>query len=151
MPRPYNDRPALCKPRSLSSALWMPSVSPVHLVVICQPHFVNSHPPGKVLGSLPPIVVYKETPFIVCNNTETCYVCHAMQAGEIVTGLQSVPVYKLPLLLSAPRKFSWENAFLDFSMADHDTEAAAAVEAKEAAMAAASAETASGNLLDVLH
>ena len=72
--------------------------------------------------------------------------CHAMQGGEIVTGLQSVPVYKLPLLLSAPRKFSWENAFLDFSMADHDTEAAAAVEAKEAAMAAASAETALGNL-----
>lgn len=68
-----------------------------------------------------------------------------MQSGEIVTGLQSVPVYKLPLLLSAPRKFSWENAFLDFSMADHDTEAAAAVEAKEAAMAAASAETALGN------
>lgn len=73
------------------------------------------------------------------------YACDALQSGEIVTGLQSVPVYKLPLLLSAPRKFSWENAFLDFSMADHDTEAAAAVEAKEAAMAAASAETALGN------
>lgn len=73
------------------------------------------------------------------------YAYDAMQGGEIVTGLQSVPVYKLPLLLSAPRKFSWENAFLDFSMADHDTEAAAAVEAKEAAMAAASAETALGN------
>lgn len=71
-----------------------------------------------------------------------CLCC--TQAGEIVTGLQSVPVYKLPLLLSAPRKFSWENAFIDFSMADHDTQAAAAAEAKEAAMAAASAETASG-------
>ena len=60
-----------------------------------------------------------------------------------MTGLQSVPVYKLPLMLSAPRKFSWENAFIDFSMADHDTQAAAEAEAKEAAMAAA-AESASG-------
>lgn len=68
-----------------------------------------------------------------------------------MTGLQSVPVYKLPLLLSAPRKFSWENAFIDFSMADHDTQAAAAAEAKEAAMAAASAETASGSLLELVH
>ncbi|DBA83915.1 TPA: hypothetical protein ACH3X1_006417 [Trebouxia sp. C0004] len=67
-----------------------------------------------------------------------------VQAGEVVTGLQSVPVYKLPLMLSAPRKFSWENAFIDFSMADHDTQAAAAAEAKEAAMAAAAAESASG-------
>lgn len=62
----------------------------------------------------------------------------------MVTGLQSVPVYKLPLMLSAPRKFSWENAFIDFSMADHDTQAAAAADAKEAAMAAAAAESASG-------
>jgi len=62
----------------------------------------------------------------------------------VVTGLQSVPVYKLPLMLSAPRKFSWENAFIDFSMADHDTQAAAAADAKEAAMAAAAAESASG-------
>lgn len=62
-----------------------------------------------------------------------------------------MPVYKLPLLLSAPRKFSWENAFIDFSMVDHDTQAAAAAEAKEAAMAAASAETASGNLLADMH
>ncbi len=61
-----------------------------------------------------------------------------------MTGLQSVPVYKLPLMLSAPRKFGWENAFIDFSMADHDTQAAAAAEAKEAAMAAAAAESASG-------
>ena len=68
-----------------------------------------------------------------------------VQAGEIVTGLQSVPVYKLPLMLSAPRKFSWQNAFIDFSMADHDTAAAAAAEAKEAAIAA---ETASGLLLE---
>ena len=67
-----------------------------------------------------------------------------VQGGEIVTGLQSVPVYKLPLMLSAPRKFSWENAFIDFSMADHDTQAAAEAEAKEAAMAAAAAESASG-------
>ncbi|KAL0028702.1 hypothetical protein WJX79_000762 [Trebouxia sp. C0005] len=67
-----------------------------------------------------------------------------VQAGEVVTGLQSVPVYKLPLMLSAPRKFSWENAFIDFSMADHDTQAAAAADAKEAAMAAAAAESASG-------
>ena len=67
-----------------------------------------------------------------------------LQAGEVVTGLQSVPVYKLPLMLSAPRKFSWENAFIDFSMADHDTQAAAAADAKEAAMAAAAAESASG-------
>lgn len=67
-----------------------------------------------------------------------------LQAGEIVTGLQSVPVYKLPLTLSAPRKFSWENAFIDFSMADHDTEAAAAAEAQGVAMAAAAAESASG-------
>ena len=65
-----------------------------------------------------------------------------VQAGDIITGLQSVPVYKLPLMLSAPRKFSWENAFIDFSMADHDTVAAAAAEAKEAAMAAAAAEAA---------
>ena len=62
----------------------------------------------------------------------------------MVTGLQSVPVYKLPLMLSAPRKFSWENAFIDFCMADHDTQAAAAADAKEAAMAAAAAESASG-------
>ena len=68
-----------------------------------------------------------------------------------MTGLQSVPVYKLPLLLTAPRKFSWENAFIDFSMADHDTEAAAAAEAKEAAVAAASAESSSGDLLILLH
>ena len=61
-----------------------------------------------------------------------------------MTGLQSVPVYKLPLMLSAPRKFSWENAFIDFSMADHDAQAAAAADAKEAAMAAAAAESASG-------
>lgn len=61
-----------------------------------------------------------------------------------MTGLQSVPVYKLPLTLSAPRKFSWENAFIDFSMADHDTEAAAAAEAQGVAMAAAAAESVSG-------
>ena len=36
-------------------------------------------------------------------------------------------------------------------MADHDTQAAAAAEAKEAAMAAASAETASGKLLGNMH
>ena len=67
-----------------------------------------------------------------------------------MTGLQSVPVYKLPLLLTAPRKFSWENAFIDFSMADHDAEAAAAAEAQEAATAAASAESASGDLLTII-
>lgn len=75
----------------------------------------------------------------------------SMQGGDIVTGLQSVPVYKLPLLLSAPRKFSWENAFIDFSMADHDTEAEAAAEAKEASMAAASADIVSGALLMVVY
>ena len=80
------------------------------------------------------------------------------QAGEIITGLQSVPVYKLPLMLSAPRKFSWENAFIDLSMADNDTQAAAAAEAKEAAMAAAAAEAADaaavgtpGNIYTCLH
>ena len=73
-------------------------------------------------------------------HSDCCHLC--VQAGDIITGLQSVPVYKLPLMLSAPRKFSWENAFIDFSMADHDTVAAAAAEAKEAAMAAAAAEAA---------
>ena len=47
-------------------------------------------------------------------------------------------------MLAAPRKFSWENAFIDLSMADHDTVAAAAEEAKEAAEAAAAAEAVSG-------
>lgn len=45
-------------------------------------------------------------------------------------------------MLAAPRKFSWENAFIDLSMADHDTAAAAAEEAQEAAEAAAAAAVA---------
>lgn len=48
-------------------------------------------------------------------------------------------------MLAAPRKFSWENAFIDLSMADHDTAAAAAEEAKVAAEAVAAAEAVSGN------
>lgn len=55
-----------------------------------------------------------------------------------------MPVYKLPIMLAAPRKFSWENAFIDLSMADHNMVAAAAEEAKEAAEAAAAAESVSG-------
>lgn len=47
-------------------------------------------------------------------------------------------------MLAAPRKFSWENAFIDLSMADHNMVAAAAEEAKEAAEAAAAAESVSG-------
>ena len=72
----------------------------------------------------------------------TCSQQACSQAGEIITGLQSVPVFKLPIMLAAPRKFSWENAFIDLSMADHDTAAAAAEEAQEAAEAAAAAAVA---------
>ena len=49
-------------------------------------------------------------------------------------------------MLAAPRKFSWENTFIDLSMADHDTRAAAAAEAQEAAEAAAAAEAISGTI-----
>ncbi|KAK9815471.1 hypothetical protein WJX72_004235 [[Myrmecia] bisecta] len=42
----------------------------------------------------------------------------ALQNGEVVGGLQSVPVYKLPLMLKAQRKFTFDHAFIDFSMAD---------------------------------
>ena len=57
------------------------------------------------------------------------HVTCCLQKQEIVTGLQSVPVYKLPLMLSAARKFSFDNAFLDFSLADHNTRAAAEAQA----------------------
>ena len=44
-----------------------------------------------------------------------------------------MPVYRLPLMLSAARKFSFDNAFLDFSLADHNTRAAAAAAEAQAA------------------
>lgn len=50
-------------------------------------------------------------------------------------------------MLAAPRKFSWENAFIDLSMADHDAVAAAAEEAKVVAEAVAAAEAVSGDRL----
>jgi hypothetical protein len=40
------------------------------------------------------------------------------QAGEVVTGLQSVPLYRMPLVIQAKRKFSFEDAFIDFSVSE---------------------------------
>jgi len=40
-----------------------------------------------------------------------------MIKGKVVAGMQSVPLFRLPLLLTARRKFTYCNALLDFRVA----------------------------------
>ncbi len=41
---------------------------------------------------------------------------------QVVSGRQSVPVYRMPIMLSAQRHFSYHDAMLDFSVSHREGE-----------------------------
>jgi hypothetical protein len=42
--------------------------------------------------------------------------------GSIIRGAQSLPLHRLPLMITAQRKFSYSGALLDFSVGVADSE-----------------------------